>query len=309
MTHAKHMADLYDILGITNKSCSKSTIKKAWFRMSKKWHPDKNGGSDESTNMTTKINQAKEILIDENLRQCYDQGGIELVEQYREMVKRQDEQAKMQQPILVKFGISISDIYNNVTKKILFTRETESDDGTIKTEEDFIEIEAGNITDFHTKACLKGKGNVTPGKINGDVIVQFMKNNKTNENEIDDFDLEQGHLVLRKTINLQVLLSGKKVPVKHPNGKTYLINKKLDEPMKFHGLGIGGDNDNDNDSDMIVILKLDLSDVLSDKELRGRLLSQFDKKLPNVAGEVLLQSKTRYSVREEMGGATQCPIQ
>ena len=36
------MADLYDILGITDKSCPKATIKKAWFKMSMKWHPDKN---------------------------------------------------------------------------------------------------------------------------------------------------------------------------------------------------------------------------------------------------------------------------
>ena len=87
------MADFYDILGITNRSCSSAAIKKAWFKMNKKWHPDKNGGSEESTMMTAKINQAKEVLLDEGLRQAYDQGGIELVDHVREIRKRQDEQS------------------------------------------------------------------------------------------------------------------------------------------------------------------------------------------------------------------------
>ena len=289
------MADLYDILGITDKSCPKATIKKAWFKMSMKWHPDKNGGSEESNNMTTKINQAKEILMDEYLRQCYDQGGMELVEQYREMEKRRDEQARRQHPTFVDFSLSISDIYNNVTKKIPFTRVVTSDDGTKKTEEDSVEINAGDIEDLNARACLKGKGNVTPGKINCDVIVQFMKKRSPGDDYDRDFDIDQGNLVLKKTIDLQMLLSGKRLPVKHPDGNTYLIDKKLNEPMRFQGLGI-------NDNDMHVVLELDLSSVLSDTELRSRLLSQFDKKLPSVDGVVLYPSNNRK-------GAVQCPVQ
>ena len=302
------MSNLYDILGITDTSCSSAVIKKAWFKMSKKWHPDKNGGSKESTNMTAKINQAKEVLLDDDLRRAYDHGGLELVEQVREMKKRQDEQARMQQPTFVRFGISVSDIFNNVTKKIQFTRTIISDDGTKKIEEDSVEIEAGNITDFNARANLKGKGDISPGKINGDVIVQFMKESTNNadddDNDCDDFDIEQGSLVLKKKIGLQMLLSGKRVPIKHPNGKTYLVDKKLNEVMRFQNLGIKGE-------EMIIILELDLSSVLSDKELRGRLLSQFDKKLPNVEGKVLFPSEKRRGMNSsmEIPEAVQCPVQ
>jgi len=61
----------YTILGI-NENASPEEIKKAYRGLQMKWHPDKNGGSQESINMTQKLNEAYETLGDEQKREEYD---------------------------------------------------------------------------------------------------------------------------------------------------------------------------------------------------------------------------------------------
>ena len=63
--------NFYNVLGI-NEKASKDEIKKAYRGMQMKWHPDKNLGSQESINMTQKINEAYETLGDEQKRSEYD---------------------------------------------------------------------------------------------------------------------------------------------------------------------------------------------------------------------------------------------
>lgn len=54
----------YTILGI-NENASCEEIKKAYRTLQMKWHPDKNGGSQDSINMTQKLNEAYETLSDQ----------------------------------------------------------------------------------------------------------------------------------------------------------------------------------------------------------------------------------------------------
>ena len=61
----------YNILGIS-ETASKDEIKKAYRGLQMKYHPDKNPGSQESITMTQKINEAYEILGDEQKKQEYD---------------------------------------------------------------------------------------------------------------------------------------------------------------------------------------------------------------------------------------------
>lgn len=63
--------NFYDILGVSEKS-TKDEIKKAYRGMQMKYHPDKNSGSQESVEMTKKINEAYETLGDEQARTQYD---------------------------------------------------------------------------------------------------------------------------------------------------------------------------------------------------------------------------------------------
>lgn len=66
------MADnFYDILGI-NRDANDEEIKKAYRKMAHKYHPDKEGGSEEQFK---KINEAYQVLSDKQKRQQYDQFG------------------------------------------------------------------------------------------------------------------------------------------------------------------------------------------------------------------------------------------
>ncbi|CAO3614234.1 unnamed protein product [Cunninghamella blakesleeana] len=65
--------DPYEVLGV-NKSASQSDIKKAYYALAKKYHPDTNKEKD-SREKFVQIQEAYEILSDEQKRQQYDQFG------------------------------------------------------------------------------------------------------------------------------------------------------------------------------------------------------------------------------------------
>ena len=63
--------NFYNILGIA-ENATKDEIKKAYRGLQMKYHPDKNQSSQESINMTQKINEAYETLGDDSKKQDYD---------------------------------------------------------------------------------------------------------------------------------------------------------------------------------------------------------------------------------------------
>lgn len=66
------MADnFYNVLGVNEKS-TKEEIKKAYRSLQMKYHPDKSNGNEESAIMSRKINEAYEILGDDQKKQEYD---------------------------------------------------------------------------------------------------------------------------------------------------------------------------------------------------------------------------------------------
>ena len=61
----------YNVLGIKETS-TKEEIKKAYRSLQMKYHPDRNSGNTDTINMTQKINEAYEVLGDEQKKQEYD---------------------------------------------------------------------------------------------------------------------------------------------------------------------------------------------------------------------------------------------
>ncbi len=66
--------DYYKVLGVS-KSSSADDIKKAYRKLAKKHHPDLNKGNEKSAEKLKEINEAYEVLGDEEKRKQYDQFG------------------------------------------------------------------------------------------------------------------------------------------------------------------------------------------------------------------------------------------
>jgi DnaJ-class molecular chaperone len=63
--------DLYEILGVS-KDASEATIRKAYLKLAKQFHPDKNPGNAEAEQRFKEVNLAYEVLRDKKKRQQYD---------------------------------------------------------------------------------------------------------------------------------------------------------------------------------------------------------------------------------------------
>ncbi len=63
--------DYYNILGV-NKGASKDEVKKAFYKLAQKYHPDKKGGDEAKFK---EVNEAYQVLSDDAKRAKYDQFG------------------------------------------------------------------------------------------------------------------------------------------------------------------------------------------------------------------------------------------
>lgn len=66
--------DFYEVLGL-NKGASESDIKKAYRKLAKEYHPDKNPGDKEAEAKFKEVNEAYSILSDAEKKSRYDQFG------------------------------------------------------------------------------------------------------------------------------------------------------------------------------------------------------------------------------------------
>ena len=73
----------YELLEIPRQA-SKSDVKKAYRKLSMKYHPDKNPGDEEAANHYKNINRAYEVLSNDDKRQMFDQGGIDGLERFEQ---------------------------------------------------------------------------------------------------------------------------------------------------------------------------------------------------------------------------------
>ena len=81
------MKDYYKILEITT-TATKDEIKKAYRKLAKQFHPDKNGGNKEAEVKFKEIAEAYETLSDDVKRSVYD---LQMKQKKQEMIKQQEE--------------------------------------------------------------------------------------------------------------------------------------------------------------------------------------------------------------------------
>jgi DnaJ-class molecular chaperone len=70
------MADLYSQLGV-KRDASEAEIKKAYRKLAKELHPDKNKDNPKATERFAKVTQAYDLLTDKDKRARYDRGDID----------------------------------------------------------------------------------------------------------------------------------------------------------------------------------------------------------------------------------------
>src|SRR6201996_4537204 len=68
------MRDYYEVLGV-ERGCSESALKSAFRKLAMEHHPDRNGGCEEAAGRFKEINEAYEVLSDEQKRAAYDRFG------------------------------------------------------------------------------------------------------------------------------------------------------------------------------------------------------------------------------------------
>ena len=68
------MKDYYKILGV-EKTASKDDLKKAFYKLAHKYHPDKNKGNDEASKKFKEASEAYSVLSDAQKRAAYDRFG------------------------------------------------------------------------------------------------------------------------------------------------------------------------------------------------------------------------------------------
>jgi curved DNA-binding protein CbpA len=71
------MVDYYSILGLA-KTATKDDVKKAYKKLARKWHPDKNPDTqEEATRKFKEVSEAYQVLVDDSKRRTYDREGKE----------------------------------------------------------------------------------------------------------------------------------------------------------------------------------------------------------------------------------------
>lgn len=72
LTKEEEKADWYGVLGLEIMA-DENAISKAFKKLSLKWHPDKNAGSQEAHEMFMRVKEAKLFLMDGKKRKVYDE--------------------------------------------------------------------------------------------------------------------------------------------------------------------------------------------------------------------------------------------
>lgn len=217
-------------------NASPEEIKKAYRKLSLKYHPDKQGGDPDKFK---KINEAYQVLSNPQTRKQYDnQGQPQFVnisrsgfsgvhmntngipEEILQMFFNQQRTQKPR-PIVKVLTITMEQAYTGTSLPIPIERwvSREQDEKVIRESERetlYITIPAG--VDSNEVVVLEGKGN--QDKQAGDVRIKIqIQSHQT-------FQRNGLNLIIKKSLTLKEAMCGFHFEIKHLNGRTYKINNE-----------------------------------------------------------------------------------
>lgn len=221
----------YEDLGV-EKTASAEEIKKAYRKLSLKYHPDKPNGDQEKFK---KINEAYQVLSDTNKRRQYDRpvqsfagmphsmGHTGIPEEIINMMFRHNvhfqQRTSKPVPIMKTLQISLEQAFYGGSMPITIERWVMRDT-TKTTEQETVYIDIPSGIDSNEVILLQGKGNQSE-KGNGDVRIQIQLFPHT------VFERSGLTLLYKKQISLREALCGFSFELKHLNGKQYKIRNDI----------------------------------------------------------------------------------
>ncbi len=295
--------DYYGVLGLNNKA-NQEELKKAYRKMSLKYHPDRKGGSNEAFK---KINEAYGVLSDPNKKSHYDrQRGLYQGNQRRNQNLNSNnidvfsrmfgfpihsmDQANIRNQMRNQFGVGGNSRIPFIQKKIILTLE-ECYSGITKNMNIEKVIYMGNnnqvrklvkvpvmITippgvNINDTLILRGKGNEYGPHQKGDIKI-FFEIKKHALFTRDDLDI-----ILKKKITWKESLVGFDFEITHLSGKRYKINNndgkiiKNGYVKKINGLGMKKQHHSAsglNLGNLLILFEVEEPDRLSE-EIRNKL--------------------------------------
>jgi len=163
------MNNYYETLGIS-KDATQDDVKKAYRKMSKKYHPDVNGGDDV---MFKKLNDAYSVLGDTNKRREHDtpahsfSGGAFHDDFFNSFFNQRRQRATMRgSDIKLDLSITVEESLLGLEKEIKYYRMTQNFNEELRTVKIKVPVNADDGNMFR----VRGGGNLGD-KMPGDLIV------------------------------------------------------------------------------------------------------------------------------------------
>ena len=278
------MKKYYEILELTNK-CSEADIKKSYYTLSLKNHPDKGG----DTEKFQEISEAYEILSDVDKRKEYDN-------EYNKYHHQQQQQQQHNMNFNTRFGnnpnnifdiffsnngiqighgfrnmnfkptilikivtITFQEMYKGITKNIIIERTiTNNNIQLIENESLNLSIEPGINNNSFT--LLQNRGNVL-NNIRGDLQIIIKIDNSS------EYERIENNIIYKKNISLKEALCGFTFKLLYLNGNEIMITNremgvvtKQNDKIILKNLGI-------KNADFIIEVNIEFPDTLTNDQI------------------------------------------
>ncbi|KHN19371.1 DnaJ like subfamily B member 13 [Glycine soja] len=202
--------DYYNILKV-NRNASDDDLKKAYKRLARIWHPDKNPvNKTEAEAKFKRISEAYDVLSDPQKRQIYDlYGGAA----FSASAAAGRKAAAVENAL----PCSLEDLYKGVKKKMKISRNVYDAFGKCGDVEEILTIEIKPGWKKGTKITFPEKGNREPGVIPADLI--FVIDEKPHAL----YRRDGNDLVINQEITLLEALTGKTLDLTTLDGRSLMI--------------------------------------------------------------------------------------
>jgi len=285
----------YQVLGVS-ENASKDDIKKAYRQLQMKYHPDKNPGNDECVKMTQQINEAYEVLGDEQKRAQYDHaranpGGHPFMRMNSHHGHGVPHEVPMDDIIRMMFGgapppgmqfhffqqgmrkpppivknvvLTMEQVFHGASLPVEIERWVlENDVKTMEKETIYVDVPAG--IDENEMMILRDKGNVVNEQQKGDIKLTFSIQNTT------CFKRMGLDLVLERTITLKEALCGFSFDIQYIGNKVLTLNNHKGNivPPEFRKVYPGmGLKRGEHKGNMVVIFHVQFPDKLTEEQIQ-----------------------------------------